>query len=124
MFFDLLHFGSGSQAINYFVFSLAAILGTIQGVAVHYNRSDLLWLDGRGGYVFSLLTVVGSFIWFFLADQEIFIPGLAGGELFVLFITAFVVAVPITRVVAFIAARVRTLALAPKSPAREKEPLG
>jgi hypothetical protein len=123
MFFNLLHFGSVSQAVNYFVFCLAAILGTIQGVAVRYNRSDLLWLDGRGGYLFSALTVAGSFVWFFLTDQEIFIPGLAGGELFTLFVVAFVVAVPVTRMVAFFAARVRALAAAPKTAPREKEPL-
>ena len=123
MFLDLLHFGSGPQAIHYFVFCLAGILGTIQGVAVHYHRDDLLWFDGRGGYAFSVLVVAGSFVWFFLTDQEIFIPGLAGGELFTLFVAAFVVAVPITRAVAFFAARVRAPAVAPKRAAREKEPL-
>ncbi len=123
MFFNLLHFGSGPQALNYFLFCLAAILGTIQGVAVFYTRYDLLWFQGRLGYVFSLLTVVGSFVWFFLTDREIFIPGLAGGELFTLFVTAFIAAIPITRAVAFFTARARAFALAPKSPAREKEPL-
>ena len=123
MFLDLLHFGSGAQAIHYFVFCLVGILGTIQGVAAHYRRSDLLWLDGRKGYVFSALTVAASFVWFFLIDQDIFIPGLAGGELFTLFAAAFVVAVPITRAVAFFAARVRAPAVAPKRAAREKEPL-
>jgi len=123
MFFDLLHFGSAQQAIDYFLFCFAAILGTIQGVAVRYGRLDLLWFHGRLGYAFSLLTVAGSFIWFFLSDQEIFIPGLAGGELFTLFVVAFFVAVPTTRLGAFVAARVRALAAAPETPAREKEPL-
>lgn len=123
MFFDLLHFGSGLQAIHYFFFSLVGILGAIQGVAVRYHRSDLLWLDDRKGYVLSALMVAGSFVWFFRVDQDIFIPGLAGGELFTLFAAAFVVAVPITRVVAFFAARVRALST-PERTAREKEPLG
>jgi hypothetical protein len=123
MFLDLLHFGSGAQAVHYFLFCLGGILGTIQGVAVHYERGDLVWFDGRGGYVFSLLAVAGSFVWFFLTDQDIFVPGLAGGELFALFTAAFVVAVPITRVLAFGAARVRATVAAPKRPAREKEPL-
>ena len=123
MFLNLLHFGSGPQAVNYFVFCLAAILGTIQGVAVRYNRSDLLWLERRGGYVFSALTVAGSLVWFFLTDQEIFIPGLAGGELFTLFVAAFVIAIPVTRIVAFIATRMRALATAPERTPREKEPL-
>ncbi|MDE3091964.1 MAG: hypothetical protein KGJ80_21535 [Chloroflexota bacterium] len=123
MFFDLLHFGSGSQALNYFLFCFAAILGTIQSVAVHYKRLDLMWFEGHFGYGFSLLTVAGSFVWFFLTDREIFIPGLAGGELFTLFIVAFLAAVPVTRAIALVAARVRALALPPKRPAREKEPL-
>jgi len=123
MFFDLLHFGSGPQAVNYFVFCLAGVLGTIQIVAARYSRFDLLWFEGRLGYAFGALTVVSSFVWFFLTDQEIFIPGLAGGELFTLFVSAFIVAIPTTRVVTFAAARVRAFAVAPKTPAREKEPL-
>jgi hypothetical protein len=123
MFFNLLHFGSGPQAVNYFILCLAAILGTIQGVAVRYNRSDLVWLDGRRGYVFSALTVTSGFVWFFLTDRQIFIPGLAGGELFTLFIAAFVVAVPVTRMVALFAARVSALVAAPRITPQEKEPL-
>jgi hypothetical protein len=122
MFLDLLHFGSGLQAIHYFIFSLVGILGTIQGVAVRYHRRDLVWLDRRKGYALSALMVAGSFVWFFLVDQDIFIPGLAGGELFTLFAAAFVVAVPITRAIAFFAARVRALS-APERAAREEEPL-
>ena len=122
MFLNLLHFGAGTQAVNYFVFCLAAILGTIQGVAVLYRRSDLVWLEDRGGYAFSALTVAGSFMWFFMTDQEIFIPGLAGGELFTLFATALIVAIPLTRMVAYAAARVRLLAAAAVRSPREKEP--
>jgi hypothetical protein len=123
MLFNLLHFGSGPQAVNYFVFCLTAILGTIQGVAVRYNRSDLLWLDGRGGYLLGALTVAGGFVWFFVTDQEIFIPGLAGGELFTLFVAAFVVSIPVTRIIAFVATRMRALATVPERAPREKEPL-
>jgi len=123
MFFDLLHFGSGPQAIHYFFFCLMALLGTIQGIAIRYGRPDLLWFEGWFGYALSGGIIVGSFVWFFLTDQEIFIPGLAGGELFTLFVIAFVVAVPLTRAIAFAATRLRALALQPKSPAREKEPL-
>ena len=123
MFFNLLHFGSGSQAVDYFLLCFAAILGTIQGVAVRYHRDDLRWFGERVGYTFSALAIIGSFVWFFLTAPDIFIPGLAGGELFTLFVAAFVVAVPITRLVAFFAARVRAAALEPKETAREKEPL-
>ncbi len=122
MILNLLHFGSGLQAIHYFIFCLVGILGTIQSVAVRYHRNDLLWLDHRKGYALSALMVAGSFVWFFLVDHDIFIPGLAGGELFTLFAAAFVVAVPVTRVVAFLAASVRASS-APERTAREKEPL-
>ena len=122
MFLDLLHFGAGPQAVNYFVFCLGGILGTIQGVAVRYSRADLGWLEERAGYTLSALMVAGSFVWFFLTDQEIFIPGLAGGELFTLFIAALVVAIPVTRIVAFFAGRMRDLAATPSPSPREKEP--
>ncbi len=122
MFLDLLHFGAGTQAVNYFVFCLTAILGTIQGVAVRYGRSDLVWLEDRAGYAVSALMVAGSFVWFFTTDREIFIPGLAGGELFTLFVSALVIAIPLTRMTAYFAARVRLLAAASARSPREKEP--
>jgi hypothetical protein len=121
MFFDLLHFGSGAQAANYFVLCFVGILGTIQGVATRYNRRDLLWLEGNPGYALSAVMVAGSFVWFFLTDTEAFIPGLAGGEFFTLFVSALVLAVPTTRVIAFAFMRVRSFTLTPKA-AREKEP--
>ncbi|MBI4787559.1 MAG: hypothetical protein HY782_10990 [Chloroflexi bacterium] len=123
MFFDLLHFGSGQQAINYFVLCFGAILGTIQAAAIRYNRRDLIWIEERGGYLFGVVLVAASFIWFFLADEEIFIPGLAGGELFVIFVAALLAAVPTTRVVNAALIRARLLAAAPEPAAREKEPL-
>ena len=122
MFLNLLHFGAGTQAVNYFVLCFAAILGTIQCVAVRYGRSDLIWLEERAGYALSAVMVAGGFVWFFLTDQEIFIPGLAGGELFTLFVAALLVAIPLTRCVAFFAARVRALAAVPEHAPREKEP--
>jgi len=104
--FGLLHFGDGPQAINYFILCLVALLGTLQFVAIRYRRRDLIWLDGQPGIFLSMLLIAGSFIWFFVTDQEIFIPGLAGGELFTLFAIALILAAPITRVVAFALARV------------------
>lgn len=119
MFFDLLHFGDGPQAFNYFVFSFFAILGTLQFVAVRYARRDLLWLEGRFGYALGIGLVVGSFVWFFVTDKEIFIPGLAGGELFTIFVVAFIAAVPVTRLGALV---VKAVQAQPVKRAREKEP--
>ena len=120
MFFDLLHFGDGPQAINYFVLCFGAILGTIQTVAVRYARRDLIWLDGTAGYWLGAILVGGSFIWFFVTDQEIFIPGLAGGELFTIFVVAFILAVPTTRMIAFGMARLKAISISPAAPAVEK----
>jgi len=120
-FLDLLHFGTGTQAVNYFVFCFFAILGVIQGVATRYQRRDLRWFEHHTGYAMSATLVGGSFAWFFTTDQEIFIPALAGGEFFALFIGAFIIATPLTRAVAFALARLRAFVPVAK-PAREKEP--
>ncbi len=127
MFFDLLHFGDGPQAINYFIFCFGAILGTIQSVAVRYARRDLTWLDGQVGYWLGATLIGGSFIWFFITDKEIFIPGLAGGELFTIFVAAFIVAVPFTRIVAFALSRIKIVSMsssaAPAETSKRKEPI-
>lgn len=117
MVFDLLHLGDGLQAMHYFGLCFVAILGTLQGVAARFKRHDLLWFEPRIAYLVGGIAIVGSFIWFLITDQEIFIPGLAGGELFTIFAAAFVIAVPITRAVAWISVRLRVPVLA-----REKEP--
>lgn len=123
MLFDLLHFGDGPQAVHYFFLCLVAILGIIQGVAARYARRDLIWMEGQVGYGLCALLVAGSFVWFFVTDEDIFIPGLAGGELFSIFVAAFIAAVPVTRIVAFALARVRAFASV-QITARKKEPLG
>jgi hypothetical protein len=120
--FDLLHFGTGTQAAHYFTFCLVAILGTLQAVAARYQRRDLMWLEGPAGYLLSALCIGGGFAWFFLTDDEIFAPGLAGGELFAVFAAAFFAAVIFTRMLAFGLNRMRSLAPAPRTQ-REKEPL-
>lgn len=125
MFFDLLHFGSGPQAVHYFVLCFVATIGTIQGAAVRYDRRDLIWIYGTGGYVLAVLLFVSSFVWFFLTDEEIFIPGLAGGEFFVIFVAAFFAAVPVVRLVSLLLVRARVVATVPERTPRkrEKEPL-
>jgi hypothetical protein len=118
-FFGLVNLGYGDQAINYFWLCFGALLGVLQIVATRYNRRDLMWFDGAPGYATGIALTVGSFIWFFLTDREIFIPALAGGEFFLLFTLALVGALPTTRVIAFVFAR--AFIPAPK-PTREKEP--
>jgi hypothetical protein len=120
--FELLHFGTGMQAIHYFLFCLVAILGTLQAVAARYRNCDLIWFEGGVGYILGAMGIAGGFAWFFLTDDEIFTPGLAGSELFIVFATAFLVAVPVTRMVAFGMSRLRALSPIPR-PEREKETL-
>lgn len=123
MFADLLHFGSGTQAVHYFVWCLVANLGVIQAAAVRFGRRDLQWLEGRKGYVFAALAVVGAPVWFFWIDNEAFLPGLAGGELFAVFAAGFILAILTTRLVAFLMPRIRVLGSAPQGRSRQKEPL-
>ncbi len=120
--FDLLHLGTGTQAAHYFTSCLVAILGTLQAVAARYQRREVLWLDGWAAYFFGAVCVVGSLAWFFLTDEEIFTPGLAGGELFTVFAAAFLAAVLLTRILAFGLNRLRSLAPVSRRE-REKEPL-
>ncbi len=125
--FDLLHFGTGTQAIHYFFFCLVAILGTMQAVAAHYQRCELLWFEGLAGYFLGGAGVASGFVWFFLSDDEVFTPGLAGAELFIVFAGAFLVAVLMTKIVAFCLNRLRLNQLRSLSPVpateREEEPL-
>ena len=119
-FFGLVNIISIDQAIHYLAFCFIGILGAIQFAAVRYHRADLVWLEGRNGYVLSATFLVGGFFWFFVTDQEIFIPGLAGGEFFTIFALALGGAVPVARIVAFVMARMRAPVV---KRAREKEPL-
>lgn len=97
-------------------------------VATRFDRRDLMWFEGRGGYVVGVIAIAASFIWFFLADDEIFTPGLAGGELFLLFVIPFAIAVPLTRLIALVVNRlgwlapVQTPSSTGKSSLREEEP--
>lgn len=122
-FLDLLHFGTGDQAWHYAVFSFVAIMGTLQVVAARFDRQELVWVEGRNGMLLGALVVAAGFIWFFWVDGEIFTPGLAGGELFVLFSVAFAAAVPFCRAVALVLHHVRSLGPVAARPRREKEPL-
>jgi hypothetical protein len=106
---DLLHFGSGVQALHYFVLCFVAILGTVQMAAAQNDLGDLVWVRGRSGVFLGLFLVLAAFLWFFWVDEEIFLPGLAGGELFALFIAAFVLALPVVRLLHFLSGIIHTM---------------
>ena len=102
-----LHFDSPTQAVHYFILCLVSILGVTQIVAAQSNRYDLLWLVPRTSFFLGALVIPASFLWFFLTDEGIFVPGLAGGERIAIFMAAFLVAMPLTRVIAYLFARSR-----------------
>ncbi len=120
--FDLLHFGTGNQAWHYLVYCYIAIIGTLQAAATRSNRCDLLWFQGRAAYWFGGLLVAGGTFWFLLFDEEIFIPGLAGGELFAIFATAFILALSSTRFVNLVIIRLRLLVAPMFKPEEESLP--
>ncbi len=122
MFLDLLHFGSGSQALHYFVACLIAVTGTLQWVAARYCLRDLLWFEGRAGYVIGPLAILGGLGWFFVVDDQVFIPGLAGGELFLIFASAFFASVSLTRLINAVLARAYSPVVISKTRSCEKEP--
>ncbi len=118
---ELLHFDSPTQAMNYFILCFISILGVIQLSAARSGRRKFLWLDERASTVLGACVLAASFVWFFTTEEGIFIPGLAGGEMIALFGTAFVTAVPISRAVTILFARVR-LSSPPPRVASVKEP--
>jgi len=98
--FGLLMLGEGNLTPNYLFFCFVASLGVLQFVAGKYARRDLMLLPPRAAQVVGVGLVVGAFVWFFLAEPGIFIPGLAGGELLTFSLASFLAALLITRLVA------------------------
>jgi hypothetical protein len=80
-----LHFGTGPLALHYFAFCLATAFGTLQLVAARYRHTSLQWGAGRVHQALMGALIAGGYIWFFTAEREIYIPGLAGSALTFLF---------------------------------------
>lgn len=118
---ELLHFDSPMQAIHYFILCFTSILGVIQLSAARSNRRDLLWFE-RASTFLGVGAIASSFVWFFVTEEGIFIPGLAGGEFIAIFATAFIAAVPISRAISFLLSRARVSAASPRI-VRVKEPM-
>ena len=86
---------------HYFILACLVCLGTLQ-VAAARNRKQALsllgrWGLGRPGLVAGLLLVSGGFGWFLVATPGLFEPGLAGGELSLLFGAGGLVALILAR---------------------------
>jgi hypothetical protein len=85
----VLNFISPHLAINYFLLAFATIVGALQFVAARHELIGLALIGSARkpiwSYLLSTVLIVGAFVWFFAATPEVFIPGLAGSELAVLF---------------------------------------
>lgn len=96
----MLNFVSPHLAINYFILAFATIVGALQLVAARHGLIGLALVGSARkptwSYLLAIALVVGAFVWFFVATPEVFIPGLAGFELAVLFGTAGICALAFT----------------------------
>lgn len=96
----MLNFISVHLAINYFLLAFLTIVGALQFVAVRHELvgPTLIGTARRPawGYLLATALIVGPFAWFFAATPEVFVPGLAGSELTVLFGAAGICALAFT----------------------------
>jgi len=95
----MLNFISRELAAHYFLLAFLAILGVLQFVAARRKLIGLSLWGSRNpapGYLLGAVLTAGGFVWFFATTPGIFIPGLAGSELVVLFATAGVCALAFT----------------------------
>jgi hypothetical protein len=86
---------------HYFILCFVACLGILQWAAARTKNPAISWLGrwglGRPGGGIGLLFIFSSFIWFFAATPGLFTPGLAGGELSILFAAAGMCALLVAR---------------------------
>ena len=99
----MLHFISPHLAISYFLLAFVTIMGALQFVAARHRLIGLTWIGSAKkpvwGYLLAMVLIMAAFVWFFVATPGIFIPGLAGTELTILFGTAGICAVAFTLLV-------------------------
>jgi hypothetical protein len=93
----MLHFVSTRLAISYLLLCTLGCLGVLQVQAARQRLVGLSLCGGRcapwWGYVGGFLILLGSFSGFFAFAPGIFVPGLAGSELMVLFAAGCVLAI-------------------------------
>jgi pimeloyl-ACP methyl ester carboxylesterase len=86
----VLNFISPHLATSYFLLAFVTTVGALQFVAARHRLVGLTWIGSARkpiwGYLFAIVLIVAAFTWFFVATwEEVFIPGLAGSELAILF---------------------------------------
>jgi len=85
---QMLNFVTVELAAHYFFLAFLAILGVLQFVAARRKLIGLSLWGSRNpapGYLLGAVLTAGGFVWFFATTPQVFIPGLAGSELAVLF---------------------------------------
>ena len=112
MVIGILNFGEGLLALNYYLFCVLASLGAVQIAASHARLVGLLfWSPSISRWV-GLALSAGAFSWFLTVQPDLFIPGLAGSELFVLCLLGFITAVLLSLGLGILSVRI----LKPRSP--------
>ena len=95
----MLNFVTVELAAHYFFLAFLAILGVLQLVAARHKLTGLSLRGSRNpalGYLLGAALTVGAFVWFFATTPEVFVPGLAGSELVILFGAAGICALTFT----------------------------
>ncbi len=124
MVIGILNFGEGLLGLNYLIFCTMASLGALQLVAAHARLVGLMFLPVPATRWLGAILVVGAFTWFFMVQPDLFIPGLAGGEFFTLFVVGFGGALVILLGLSVLANRVLVRAGWTLAPGRERVTLG
>ncbi len=106
MVIGILNFGEGSLAVNYLIFATVASLGVLQFVAGRGRLVGLMPLPAKPSMWLGLALIIGAYGWFFTIQPDFLIPGLAGGELFTLFLIGFLLALLIAGALGMVAQRV------------------
>jgi pimeloyl-ACP methyl ester carboxylesterase len=95
----MLNFVTRELATHYFLLAFLSILGILQLVAARHRLIGLSLWESRNpalGYLLGAALTAGAFAWFFATTPEVFVPGLAGSELAVLFGAAGICALAFT----------------------------
>ncbi len=107
----VLNFISPHLAINYFLLAFITIVGALQFVAARHRLVGLTLIGSARkptwGYLLATILITVAFVWFFAFTPEVFIPGLAGSELAVLFGIAGLCALAFTLLASSILHRVQ-----------------
>ena len=96
----MLHFVSARLALSYLLLCILTCMGVLQIQAIRHRLAGVSLWGGRGsrewGYVTGFLLIAGPFIGFYAFTPGLFVPGLAGSELVLLFASGAILALVIT----------------------------